>query len=415
MSQTTERIAQGYAFSGTALELGTVVHEGMVDPAAKVRIPLGMLNRHGLVAGATGTGKTKTLQLMAEQLAAAGVAVFAPDIKGDLSGLVVPGAPNDKITQRVTDTGDSAWAPTGYPTEFFALGGIGTGIPIRATVTSFGPILMSKVLGLNDTQESALSLIFHWSDQQGLALLDLADLRAVISYLTSDEGVGQLKDLGGVAKATAGVILRKISELAAQGAEDFFGEPELDTADLLRLSGATPDAPGRGIINLLELADLQSLTQLGTGEAIVTVMSESGAPTPVAWCRMPAPRSLMAPAPAETVQATITGSALHAKYAVEVDRESAYERLSAKVHGTATDSPTAPDARPESPRGRPEPRRTKAPENEPSMVEQIVASGAFKSFCARPAPRSAVSCSARRGGGDEHAERVESVVASPMS
>jgi len=509
MSATTQRIAHGYDSNGAALQLGAVVHDGTVDPQARVRIPLAMLNRHGLIAGATGTGKTKTLQLMAEQLSAAGVAVFAPDIKGDLSGLVVAGESNDKIAQRISDTGDSTWMPTAYPTQFFALGGVGTGTPLRATVTSFGSILLSKVLGLNDTQESALSLIFHWADKNGLALLDLADLRAVIGYLTSDEGSKELKQLGGVAKSTAGVILREISELAAQGAEDFFGEPELDTADLLRVSDG--DCPGRGIINLLELADLQNrpalfstflmwlladlyeelpevgdldkpklvfffdeahllfhdaspafldavsqtvrlvrskaigvffvtqrpsdvpddvlaqlgnrvqhalraytpadadalrktvrtypitedyeleqaLTQLGTGEAVVTVLSEQGAPTPVAWCRMPAPRSLIAPAPADVVQAAITGSVLHAKYAQEIDRESAYERLSAKVHGTAENDPPETAAAPTRAPGRNE--RALEIKPEPSIVEQIVASGAFKSFL-----RSAGSAIGRR-------------------
>jgi len=511
MSEVTQRIAQGYAFDGPALELGTVVHDGGVDPGARIRIPLAMVNRHGLIAGATGTGKTKTLQLMAEQLSAAGVAVFAPDIKSDLSGLVTPGESNEKIAQRVSDTGDSSWTPTAYPTEFFALGGVGTGTPLRATVTSFGPILLSKVLGLNDTQESALSLIFHWADQNGLALLDLADLRAVIGYLTSDEGGKELKGLGGVAKSTAGVILREISELAAQGAEDFFGEPEFDTADLIRR--ADDGVPGRGVINLLELSDLQdrpalfstfvmwlladlygdlpevgdldkpklvfffdeahllfhntspafldavsqtvrlvrskgvgvffvtqsptdvpdgvlaqlgnriqhalraytpadadalrktvrtypitedydleqALTQLGTGEAVVTVMSERGAPTPVSWCRMPAPRSLMAPAPPEVVLAAINGSALHAKYAQEIDRESAYERLSAKVHGTG--DPQTPEREPTAPREPPAPRRRqpREPKPEPTIVEQIVQSGAFKSFL-----RSAGSAIGRR-------------------
>ena len=509
MSEITQRIAHGYVFDGAALELGTVVHDGQVDPEARVRIPMAMLNRHGLIAGATGTGKTKTLQLMAEQISAAGVAVFAPDIKSDLSGLVVAGESNDKIAQRIADTGDSTWAPTAYPTQFFALGGVGTGTPLRATVTSFGSILLSKVLGLNDTQESALSLIFHWADTNGLALLDLADLRAVIGYLTSDEGAKELKGLGGVAKSTAGVILREISELAAQGAEDFFGEPELDTADLLRVSDG--DDPGRGVINLLELADLQNrpalfstflmwlladlyeelpevgdlekpklvfffdeahllfndaspafldavtqtvrlvrskgigvffvtqrpsdvpddvlaqlgnrvqhalraytpadadglrktvrtypitedydleqaLTQLGTGEAVVTVMSEQGAPTPVAWCRMPAPRSLMAPAPPDVVHTAITGSVLHAKYAQEIDRDSAYERLSAKVHGTAEKDP--PETVPSPEHDTPRHERAREPKPEPSIAEQIVASGAFKSFL-----RSAGSAIGRR-------------------
>ena len=155
-----QQIAAGYAAEGPALELGTVVVDGTVDPAARVRIPLATVNRHGLVAGATGTGKTKTLQLMAEQLSSQGVPVFLADIKGDLSGMATPGEANDKLTERATSIGQQ-WAAKGFPTEFLALGGMGKGIPVRATITSFGPTLLSKVLGLNATQESTLGLIFH--------------------------------------------------------------------------------------------------------------------------------------------------------------------------------------------------------------------------------------------------------------
>jgi DNA helicase HerA-like ATPase len=182
-----QQIAAGYAFDGQALELGTVVVDGTVDPTARIRIPLATVNRHGLVAGATGTGKTKSLQVMAEQLSAAGVPVMMADIKGDLSGLCRPGVANDKTAARAKDTGDD-WTPTGFPVEFLSLGTSGVGVPVRATISSFGPILLSKVLGLNATQESTLGLIFHWADQKGLQLLDIKDLRAVISFLTSDEG-----------------------------------------------------------------------------------------------------------------------------------------------------------------------------------------------------------------------------------
>src|SRR6201995_1124192 len=182
-----QQIAAGYEVKGQALELGTVVVDGKTDPAAQIRIPLSTVNRHGLVAGATGTGKTKTLQLIAEQLSAAGVPVLMADVKGDLSGLSRPGEPNDKTASRATDTGDS-WEATGFPAEFLSLGTEGIGVPVRATVESFGPVLLSKVLGLNATQESTLGLIFHWADQQGLLLLDLKDLRAVIQFLTGDEG-----------------------------------------------------------------------------------------------------------------------------------------------------------------------------------------------------------------------------------
>src|SRR5689334_11036780 len=246
-----ETVKQGYAFEGAALELGALLVDCEPKPEPAVRISLGMMNRHGLVAGATGTGKTKTLQLMAEQLSAAGVAVFAADVKGDLSGISQPGAGGDKLLARTKAIGQD-WTATGFPTEFYALGGQCTGIPIRATITSFGPVLLSKVLGLNDVQESSLGLVFHYADKAGLPLLDLKDLRALITYLTSDEGAGDLAGLGGLSPATAGVILRKLVGFEDQGADAFFGEPEFDTADLLRTS---PD--GRGIISVLELPAVQ--------------------------------------------------------------------------------------------------------------------------------------------------------------
>src|SRR5438046_1435772 len=170
--------------SANTVTLGSIIYNGESDPEPIVSIPIAMMNRHGLVAGATGTGKTRTLQLMAEQLSATGAAVVLADIKGDLSGLAVPGTSNDKITERATQTG-MTWTPTAFPTEFLALGGLGTGVPVRATMSSFGPTLLSKVLRLNDTQESSLGLVFHYADKAGLPLLDLKDLRSVITYLVS--------------------------------------------------------------------------------------------------------------------------------------------------------------------------------------------------------------------------------------
>ncbi|MDQ7993909.1 MAG: DUF853 family protein [Propionicimonas sp.] len=241
----------GYTFAEPSIELGVLMADGVAVPEAKVRISLSMLNRHGLVAGATGTGKTKTLQVLAEQISAAGVAVFAADIKGDLSGIALPGQPNEKLLARTAKIGQD-WQPKAAPTEFYALGGQGLGVPLRATVSSFGPILLSKVLGLNATQESTLGLVFHYADTNGLALLDLEDLRAVLNYLTSDQGKVELKTIGGVSSATVGVILRSIVTLESQGAGEFFGEPEFSTSDLIR---TTPD--GRGVISLLELPNLQ--------------------------------------------------------------------------------------------------------------------------------------------------------------
>src|SRR6478752_3794353 len=178
------KVKKAYAFSGPVVELGALVIDNDAHPDVPVRLPLAMVNRHGLVAGATGTGKTKTLQLMAEQLSAAGVPVFLADVKGDLSGMATPGAPGDRVNARATEVGQD-WQPTSYPVEAYSLGGQGTGVPIRVTVTSFGPTLLAKVLGLNETQESSLGLVFHYADKAGLALLDLKDLRAVVSYLVS--------------------------------------------------------------------------------------------------------------------------------------------------------------------------------------------------------------------------------------
>ena len=259
----TAEVRAGYSFSSPTLPVGTYLDTlSGGEPAAvkglSVGIPLGLLNRHALVAGATGTGKTRTLQLLAEGLSSAGVPVFLADVKGDLTGLAEPGASNDKIASRIGSTGQD-WKGQSFPIELFNLGGgdSGGGIsgtPIRTTVTEFGPILLSRVLGLNDTQASALQLVFHWADGQGLALLDLKDLRAVVDYLTNtDAGKEELKTIGGVSAATAGVILREIAALEAAGGEAFFGEPALDVRDLMRVS---PD--GRGIISALELADIQS-------------------------------------------------------------------------------------------------------------------------------------------------------------
>ncbi|MCU1514138.1 MAG: hypothetical protein JWO10_1228, partial [Microbacteriaceae bacterium] len=155
-----EAIRAGYDFNGSVLELGAVVN-GDAVPGVQVRIPIAMLNRHGLVAGATGTGKTRTLQVLAEQLSAAGVPVFAADIKGDLSGVATAGADSPKLDERTTGIGQK-WSAASFPTEYFALGGIGRGVPVRATVSGFGPLLLSKVLGLNPTQESSLGLVFHY-------------------------------------------------------------------------------------------------------------------------------------------------------------------------------------------------------------------------------------------------------------
>src|ERR671912_298316 len=450
LSPEVAKIKSGYTFDEPAIDLGVVMENDAPVPDAVVRIPLSMLNRHGLVAGATGTDKTKTLQLMAEQISAAGVPVFAADIKGDLSGIASPGQPGDKLLARTQKIGQD-WQPRGCPTEFFALGGQGLGIPLRATMSSFGPVLLAKVLGLNEVQESSLGLVFHYADQAGLPLLDLKDLRAVLTHLTSDEGKAELKTIGGLSGATVGGILRTLITLAAQGGEEFFGEPEFDTADLLRVT-----RDGQGVVSLLELPNLidrpavfstflmwlladlfhelpevgdidkpklvfffdeahllfrdaskaflaaiaqtvrlirskgvgiffvtqtpkdvpddvlaqlgsrvqhqlrahtpndakalrqtvatfpkshydlgEALQQLGIGEGIVTVMDPDGAPTPVAWTRMRAPLSLMAPTPEEVLRPGIAASGLMARYGQDLDRDSAHEILARKLRAGA--------------------------------------------------------------------------------
>jgi DNA helicase HerA-like ATPase len=232
-----------------SLTVGAVVQGTECDPHPLVGLPLALLNRHGLIAGATGTGKTKSLQLIAEQLSNAGVPVFLADIKGDLSGIAAAGEANDKITARATDTG-AAWHGTAFPVEFLSLTG-SRGAQLRATVSSFGPLLLARVLDLNETQASVLSLVFKYCDDHGLLLLDLSDLRAALQYLTED-GADELRDYGGISKASVGVLLRKMVELEQQGAERIFGEPAFDLDDLLQV-----ERDGRGVVSVLELTDMQ--------------------------------------------------------------------------------------------------------------------------------------------------------------
>jgi DNA helicase HerA-like ATPase len=244
-------IAAAYTTSGPAIDLGRGVHEGELAQEAVVQIPLAMMNRHGLVAGATGTGKTRTLQGLAEQLSAAGVSVFVADMKGDLSGLSAPGAADGPAPKRDAELG-IAYTPTGFPVEYLALGGIGAGVPVRATVSDFGPQLLAKVLDANATQEQSLGLVFRYADTKQLPLLDLSDLRALLTFLSSDQGRAELEGLGGVSSATVGVLLRSLVVLEDGGGTELFGEPQFDIADLLRTA---PD--GRGIISCLELPGVQ--------------------------------------------------------------------------------------------------------------------------------------------------------------
>jgi uncharacterized protein len=244
-------IAAAYATTGAALDLGRAVLAGALHRDAAVRVPLATLNRHGLIAGATGTGKTKTLQLMAEQLSSAGVPVFVADVKGDVSGLAAPAEPGGAAEKRMADLG-LPFAPRAYPVEFLSLGGLGPGVPVRANVSDFGPQLLGKVLGANETQEASLALVFHYADTHGLPLVDLSDLRALLTFLDSDAGKPELEGIGGLSSQTVGVLLRSLVGLETGGGTEFFGEPQLDVADLMR---TTPD--GRGIVSCLELTAVQ--------------------------------------------------------------------------------------------------------------------------------------------------------------
>lgn len=481
-------VREGYTFTGPTLDLGVLVEDGTPVPSARVGVPLGLLNRHALVAGATGTGKTRTLQLMAEQLSSAGVPTFVADVKGDLTGLAVAGAASDRLTERTRALGQD-WSPASFPVELYALGGLGQGVPVRTTVTDFGPLLLAKVLGLNATQESSLGLVFHWADQQGLALLDLADLRAALQWLTSEDGKAELEGIGGLSKATAGVILREIVALQGQGADSFFGEPAFEVEDLLRTAG-----DGRGVVSALELPGVQDrpalfstflmwllaelfevlpevgdpekprlvfffdeahllfadasddflaqvvrtvrlirskgvgivfvtqspkdvppdvlgqlgsrvqhalraftpddakalraaartyptstydlervLQDLATGEAVVTVLGERGAPTPVAWTRLLAPRASMDAAPASTVASLVAASPAATRYGVTVDRESAAELLTARLERAEADRAAA--------------REQAAAEKERAAAEKEAARREREAARERPAPR----------------------------
>ncbi|HET7082438.1 MAG TPA: helicase HerA-like domain-containing protein [Candidatus Limnocylindria bacterium] len=245
-------IKTAYGFDGGEVKLGAAMHDGLTLPDAVIRFPLAMLNRHGLVAGATGTGKTKTLQVMAEQLSMAGVPVFISDIKGDISGLGAPSPPNEKVAARVETMKLSDFAPRAFPVEFFTLVRDKPGVRLRASIQSFGPILLAKVLELNETQQSVLALAFKYAEDKGLPLVDLGDLRALLNFLDSDAGKAAMEEYGGVATATVGVMVRKIVELEQQDADAFFGAPEFQVADLLRTT-----SDGQGVMSVLELADMQ--------------------------------------------------------------------------------------------------------------------------------------------------------------
>src|SRR5689334_956238 len=250
-----EAIKNGYTFKGESFKIGRAMLDGKIVEGGDVFLPLRTMNRHGLIAGATGTGKTKTLQMISEGLSDASVPVLLLDIKGDLSGIARPGTVNEKITERSKLLG-SEYQPKGYPVELLTLSDK-PGVRLRATVSEFGPVLLSKILGLNDTQGGIVALIFKYCDDNKLPLLDLKDFVKVLQYVTN-EGKKEIEQAYGKISATStGTILRKVIELQQQGADQFFGEKSFEVDDLMRISD-----DGRGMISVVRVTDLQDRPKL---------------------------------------------------------------------------------------------------------------------------------------------------------
>jgi DNA helicase HerA-like ATPase len=248
-------INDGYACIGDSIVLGSAILDGEAVSGTKVQVPLKTMNRHGLIAGATGTGKTKTLQVISEQLSEKGVPVLLMDVKGDLSGIAMPGEEKPFITERHAKIG-LPYSSKGFPVELLTLSRQ-DGVRMRATVSEFGPVLLSRILDLNDIQEGILAVIFKFCDDRQMALLDLKDLKKVIRYVT-EEGKEEIEqDYGKMSTSSTGIILRKIMELEQQGADLFFGELSFDISDLLRRN-----QNGNGYINILRLTDIQDRPKL---------------------------------------------------------------------------------------------------------------------------------------------------------
>ncbi|MBK7290447.1 MAG: DUF853 family protein [Chitinophagaceae bacterium] len=453
MADTTtflETINTGYTFKGESFKIGCAMMDGAVVSGADVLIPFKTLNRHGLIAGATGTGKTKTLQVLAEGLSDASIPVLMMDIKGDLSGIAAAGTSNDKIADRSQKL-NIEFKPTAYPTDLLTLSNQ-KGARLRATVSEFGPVLLSKILGLNDTQGGFVAMIFKYCDDNKLPLLDLKDFIKVLQYV-SDEGKADMeKDYGKISTTSTGTILRKVIELQQQGADVFFGEKSFEVDDLMRIN-----EDGKGMISIVRVTDLQDrpklfstfmlqllaelyatcpeegdmdkpklvmfideahlifqeandallqqietiiklirskgigiyfctqnpmdvpasvlaqlglkvqhalraftaadrkvikqtaenypetefyktdelITQLGTGEALITILNEKGIPTPLVHCMLRAPQSRMDILSDVEIDSLVSKSKIAAKYNEVIDSKSAYEMLTEKLEEAA--------------------------------------------------------------------------------
>ncbi len=448
-------ISSSYTFTGPSIVLGGALADKSPVQNLLVRIPLATVNRHGLIAGATGTGKTKTIQRFAESLSEEGVNVLLMDIKGDVSGISRPGTENPKITERMESIG-IPWSPTEYPTELMTISNE-KGVRMRATVSEFGPVLLGKILELNPNQEGALAIIFKYCDDHKLPLLDIKDLRAVLQHLADGDGKSEIEqNYGSISPATSGVIMRKLLEVEQQGGNLFFGEKSFEVQDLLQRN-----ADGKAFINILRLTDIQDrpklfstfmlcllaeiynkfpevgdkaepklvifideahlifreassallqqletiiklirskgigiffctqaptdipdiilsqlgtkiqhalraftakdrkdiklvaenfpmtdhydtdqlITELGTGEALVTVLNEKGIPTPLVHTMMCAPQSRMDVITPQEQDEEIASSRLAGFYNQEIDRDSAFEILKAKLVAAADETP----------------------------------------------------------------------------
>lgn len=443
-------IKAGYTFKGENFKIGCAMLDGEVVSGADILIPFKTMNRHGLIAGATGTGKTKTLQVLAEGLSDASIPVLLMDIKGDLSGIAAEGTVNDKIKERYQKLG-LEYKPSVYPVDMLTLSSQ-KGARLRATVSEFGPVLLSKILGLNDTQGGLVAMIFKYCDDKKLPLLDLKDFTKLLQYI-SDEGKAELeKNYGKISTTSTGTILRKVIELQQQGADVFFGEKSFEVDDLMRISD-----DGRGMISIVRVTDLQDrpklfstfmlqllaelyatcpeegdldkpklimfideahlifqeandallqqietiiklirskgigiyfctqnpmdvpasvlaqlglkvqhalraftaadrkvikqtaenypeteyydtdelITQLGIGEALVTILNEKGIPTPLVHCMLCSPRSRMDILTDAEIDSVVNKSKIAAKYNQVIDSQSAYEILTEKLNEAA--------------------------------------------------------------------------------
>ena len=449
-----KKMQEGYTFKGESVKIGAAMLDGEVIPEAEIFLPLKTLNRHGLIAGATGTGKTKTFQMITEGLSDASIPVLLLDIKGDLSGIAVAGTANDKVASRYAAL-KMEYKPAEFPVDLLTLSEQ-KGVRLRATVSEFGPILITKILGLNDTQGGVVAMIFKYCDDNKMPLLDLKDFIKVLQYV-GNEGKAELqKSYGNISTTSTGTILRKVIELQQQGADVFFGEKSFEVDDLMRTSN-----DGRGMISVLRVMDMQDrpklfstfmlqmlaelyasmpeegdldkpklvmfideahlifqeatsalleqietviklirskgigiyfctqnpmdipasvlaqlglkiqhslraftavdrkaikqtaenypetsfyktedlITQLGIGEALVTLLNEKGIPTPLAATMMLTPRSRMDVLTDGEIDNIVSKSRLTAKYNKVVDSQSAYEMLTAKLEEAAENPP----------------------------------------------------------------------------